>query len=114
MCLTIWLKRSRRVCARDREGSATYGICCPPEEGPRDPDTFTYVVAVQTKHLEEIPAGMVGVEMIAGLLDSVAHPSDEQRRDPEFLDVFCHHLFRGYLNRRLGGIQHDGQQRGIA
>lgn len=50
---------------RNRTGNATYGICCPPEDGQRDSDHFTYVAAVGVSSLENIPDGMTGVEMPA-------------------------------------------------
>ncbi len=49
----------------NRVGSATYGICCLPEEGPRDPENFTYLAAVAVADLDSIPAGMTGVEVPA-------------------------------------------------
>jgi AraC-like DNA-binding protein len=32
---------------RGRVGTATYGICCQPEEAPCDPDRFTYIAAIE-------------------------------------------------------------------
>ena len=48
---------------RHRVGNATYGICCLPGEGERDPERFTYVAAVEVDSLDDIPEGMTGVRM---------------------------------------------------
>jgi predicted transcriptional regulator YdeE len=46
-----------------RVGSATYGICCPLEAAGDDQEKFTYVAAVAAAHLDDIPHGMVGIEV---------------------------------------------------
>lgn len=48
-----------------RVGHSTYGICFPMGEGTRDPEQFTYIAAVQTSNLDDIPDGMTGVSMPA-------------------------------------------------
>lgn len=46
-------------------GPETYGICCLPEEGERDPEHFTYVAALAVTDLDHIPDGMTGVTLPA-------------------------------------------------
>jgi len=49
----------------EQVGTATYGICCLPEEGQREPERFTYVAAVEVENLNNIPEGMTGIELPA-------------------------------------------------
>jgi len=48
-----------------RIDGATYGVCCLPGEGPKNPESFTYVAGVEVENLEKIPEGMIGVELPA-------------------------------------------------
>ncbi len=58
----LWGRFAPRIPeVRNQAGTATYGICCAPEQGPRDPDRFTYVAAVEVTSLDAIPQDMIGV-----------------------------------------------------
>ena len=62
----LWNDFSGRMAeVPNRVGRCTYGVCCPPGEGQRDPEHFTYVAAVQTSTLATIPEGMTGVSIAA-------------------------------------------------
>ncbi len=62
----LWSRFAPRIAEVPNQlGTATYGICCLPEEGPRDPDRFTYVAAVEVTSLDDIPEGMIGVTLPA-------------------------------------------------
>ena len=62
----LWDTFNRRTAeVPNRVGDVAYGICCPPGEGQRDPEHFTYIAAVQTSSLDAIPDGMTGVSIAA-------------------------------------------------
>ena len=48
-----------------RVGEHTYGLCLLPAEGERDDGKFTYVASVEVSTLDDVPEGMIGVEMPA-------------------------------------------------
>ena len=62
----LWGQFSPRITEiPDRVGTATYGICCQLDEKSLDPDQFTYLAAIETSSLDNIPEGMIGIELPA-------------------------------------------------
>lgn len=62
----LWNEFNRRAeQIPNRIGIGAYGVCCPPGEGARDAEHFTYIAALQTSTLAEIPEGMTGVTIDA-------------------------------------------------
>ena len=70
----LWDEFNRRTPeVPHRLGKEAYGVCCLPGEGQRDADHFTYIAAVRTSTLDDIPAGMTGISIAANRYAVFSH-----------------------------------------
>ena len=74
-----------------RVGEATYGLCCPPEEGAGG--NFLYVAGVEVASLEGLPEGMTGMEIPEHEYAVFAH---DRGLGPELGQTF-RTIFEGWL-----------------
>lgn len=90
----LWSHFAPRIAeVQGRVGSATYGVCCVPEEGMADSGRFTYIAGVEAAELEVIPEGMTGIELAAKRYAVFAHERGLGPELPKTLQyIFAHWL----------------------